>query len=80
MRTKIQKWGNSLSLRIPKAFAKDARIENDSLVDLFLVDGNIVVKPVPGHQVTLDQLLADVTADNMHHEIDTGGAAGNEAW
>ncbi|MCA9945550.1 MAG: AbrB/MazE/SpoVT family DNA-binding domain-containing protein, partial [Anaerolineales bacterium] len=46
MLTKVQKWGNSLALRIPKAFALDAQLENDSPVEISFVDGQIVIKPV----------------------------------
>lgn len=80
MRTKVQKWGNSLALRIPKAFALDAQLENNSVVEILLIDGRIVVKPIPAQQWSLEQLLSGVTSDNLHQEIDTGGAAGNEVW
>ena len=80
MLTKIQKWGNSLALRIPKSFALDAQVENGSLVEISLVDGQLVIKPVSTPKWTLDQLLAGVTPANLHHETDTGQPAGNEAW
>ena len=80
MLTKVQKWGNSLALRIPKSFAADAQLKNDSVVEVTLVDGQIVVKPVAAPKWTLDQLLEGVTADNLHHETDTGNPAGNEVW
>jgi antitoxin MazE len=80
MLTKVQKWGNSLALRIPKAFAKDARLENDSLVEVSLVEGQIVIKPVAGKSWTLEQLLEGITATNLHHEVKTGDTTGNEVW
>jgi len=80
MLTKVQKWGNSLAVRIPKAFAADARLENDSIVEISLVDGQIVVKPLSTAGWTLESLLAGVNPNNLHHETDTGAAAGNEAW
>lgn len=80
MLTKVQKWGNSLALRIPKTFALDAQIENDSIVEVSFVDGQIVVKPIITPKWTLEQLLAGVNTDNIHHETDTGFAVGNEAW
>ncbi len=80
MRTKVQKWGNSLALRIPKAFALDAQIENNSEVEILLVDGQIVIKPIPKQQWTLEQLLSGITSENMHQEIDTGSAVGKEVW
>ena len=80
MLTKVQKWGNSLAVRIPKAFAADARIENDSLVEISLVEGQIVIKPVAIQNLTLELLLGGITADNLHHEIKTGNVVGNEIW
>ena len=80
MLAKVQKWGNSLALRIPKTFAHDAQLENDSMVEMSLVDGQIVIKPVTERRWTLEELLAGVTKSNRHTEIDTGDAIGNEVW
>ena len=80
MLTKVQKWGNSLALRIPKAFAVDAHLENDSLVEISIVKGKIVVTPVVTPVWTLDELLAGITDENLHVEVDAGLALGNEAW
>ncbi|OGO36755.1 MAG: multidrug transporter MatE [Chloroflexi bacterium RBG_16_57_11] len=80
MLTKVQKWGNSLALRIPKAFALDAGLEDDSAVEISLVDGQIIVKPVAAPGWSLDKLLSGVTSENIHHEIDTGEAVGKEVW
>jgi antitoxin MazE len=80
MLTKVQKWGNSLALRIPKAFALDAQLENDSVVEVSLVDGQIVIKPITAPTWTLEQLLSGVNSNNLHHETDTGNAVGNEVW
>ena len=80
MLTKVQKWGNSLALRIPKSFAADAHIKNDSVVEISLVEGQIVVKPVTSPKWTLEELLAGVSTENIHHETDTGNAVGKEVW
>ena len=80
MLTKVQKWGNSLALRIPKAFAVDAQLENDSFVEIRIVKGKIIVTPVPAPDWTLDELLAGITKNNLHNEVDTGSAVGNEVW
>jgi antitoxin MazE len=80
MLTKVQKWGNSLALRIPKAFALNAQLENDSFVEISIVKGKIIITPVPAPSWTLEELLAGVNKNNLHHEIDTGSAVGNEAW
>jgi len=80
MHTKIQKWGNSLGLRIPKAFAIAAGLASDSLVDVALVEGRVVVTPLSPAHLTLDQLLAGVTEENRHGESVTGPMMGQEVW
>ena len=80
MRTRVQKWGNSLALRIPKTFAVEAGLQNESPVEVSLIDGKLVIAPVIKTKITLAQLLAQVTADNLHHEIDSTTATGIEAW
>jgi len=80
MLTKVQKWGNSLALRIPKAFALDAQLDKDSVVEVSLVDGQIVIKPIQSPSWTLEKLLAGVNSENIHGETDTCKAIGNEVW
>jgi len=80
MLAKVQKWGNSLAVRIPRAFASEAQLENDSLVEITLVDGQIVVTPVVTAGWTLEGLLEEITPANLHGEVDTGVAVGNEPW
>ncbi len=80
MRTRVQKWGNSLALRIPKSFATEVGLQRETPVEISLDDGKLVVTPVTKPKPTLKQLLAKVTKENLHHEVDTGSAVGNEAW
>ena len=80
MHAKVQKWGNSLALRIPNTFAKDAHLTPGSDVDLSFHNGKIVVDPDPGPQYSLSALLKGITSKNRHSEIDTGSAVGREVW
>ena len=80
MRAKIQQWGNSLALRIPKAFAEEAGLESGTAVEIQVVDGQIHIVPVTEIHYELDTLLANITPDNRHDEIDTGDSVGNEVW
>jgi antitoxin MazE len=80
MHAKVQKWGNSLALRIPKTFAVDTQLENNSLVEISLVEGQIIVKPVVKPDWTLEELLAGVNEENIHREVETGLPTGNEIW
>jgi antitoxin MazE len=80
MRVEIQKWGNSLAVRIPKAIAVESKIHQGSAVDLTLEKGRVVLKPVKTREYSLEELLAGVRKDNLHEEVDTGEALGREAW
>ena len=80
MKTCVRKWGNSLALRIPLSFAAEARLAEDTPVELSLIDGKLVIQPLAPPSPTLDELLAGVTDENLHGEWDTGPAVGREAW
>lgn len=80
MRTRLQKWGNSLAVRIPKAYATDLGLDQDSAIELALEDGYLVLRPMAAAKYELDGLLMRVTDDNLHSEYDFGGPAGNEQW
>ncbi len=80
MRTRVQKWGNSLALRIPKSFAAEVGLHKETPVEVTLSDGKIVVTPVAEPEQTLEQLLSGITPENLHREVDFGPAAGKEIW
>ena len=80
MKTQVQKWGNSLALRIPKAFAANLGLAQNSPVELSLKDGNLVVRPSSIQRYELSELLTLVTEANLHSEQDYGDAVGSEEW
>ncbi len=80
MKTRVQKWGNSLALRIPKSFATEVGLQRETSVEVSLANGKLIITPIAKPKPTLKQLLAKVTKGNLHHEVDTGAAVGNETW
>ncbi len=80
MLTRIQKWGNSLGLRIPKSFAVEAEVCDGSTVDLSFENGELVIRPVRRPRLSLEDLLAGITPQNLQEAVDTGSAVGREAW
>jgi antitoxin MazE len=80
MKLKIQKWGNSLALRIPKALAIEANVELGSTVELSLSNGELKIKPIEDREYTLEELLSGITAENIHDEVTTGIPQGKESW
>ena len=80
MMTKIQKWGNSLAVRIPKALAEEAGLEQGKPVDLRYEDGELRIKTRRRKRYDLDEMLASVPDDFEPEEWDTGPPVGNEIW
>ncbi len=80
MKSTVQKWGNSLAIRIPKSFATEIDLSQGAEIDLVLFKNKIQIEPITKKQLTLDELLRRVTEENMHGEVDTGTPVGKEIW
>lgn len=80
MKTRVQRWGNSLALRIPRAFATTLGISEESTLEMTIFDGKLVISIAEPPELTLTELLAGVTDENLHGEISMGPAVGEEAW
>jgi antitoxin MazE len=80
MNATIQKWGNSLAVRIPKSVAQDTHLENGSVVNLAVRQGKVVIEPSRKAKLQLDDLLKGVSKKNLHDAIDAGPAVGREVW
>ena len=80
MNMRIQKWGNSLALRIPKSFAKEANIDQGATVDISVKDGKLIIAPPARLKYTLDKLLSGISKKNIHQEWETGQSMGKEEW
>ena len=80
MISRIQKWGNSLAVRIPKVFADEINLVENASIRMMLKDGALVITPNDEPQWTLEKLLAEVTEENIHAEWEIGGPTGKETW
>jgi len=80
MNVSVQKWGNSLAIRIPSSLAKDIHLHQGSLVKVAVINGSMMVKPNRQKKYSLSQLLRGVTKSNRHSETDWSGPVGKETW
>ncbi|EBY5370869.1 AbrB/MazE/SpoVT family DNA-binding domain-containing protein [Escherichia coli] len=74
----VKKWGNSPSVRLPAAIVRAASLQVDDVVELSVEDGKITIVPVRTREYTLEALMAGVSGDNIHGEIDFGKSVGKE--
>jgi antitoxin MazE len=80
MQTRVQKWGNSLGVRIPRGLAEEVGLGAGTEVSLTAKDGELVVKPALPTRLILDELLSGVSESNIHSFVDTGSAVGAEIF
>jgi antitoxin MazE len=77
MQTVVQKWGNSLGIRIPKAFVQELELKNGSSVDIAEEEGKIIIQR---KKITLNMLLEEIDENNLPEKIETGDSVGKEEW
>ena len=80
MASSLAKWGNSLALRIPSGFVKEMNLEEGTEVEISIVDGTLVLKPMKHKHYSLEDLVESITPENRHAEIWSEPAVGNEIW
>lgn len=78
MNSRVQKWGNSLAVRIPSAFARQVGLSADTPVRIVVEGTRLVIEPA--NRLRLDELLEQVTPENLHDETDWGTPVGRELW
>ncbi|HVX92340.1 MAG TPA: AbrB/MazE/SpoVT family DNA-binding domain-containing protein [Xanthobacteraceae bacterium] len=83
MRIEFQRWGNSLAVRVPSAFAKEVGATEGKRAEMTVENGALVVKvvrPKKRRRYSLEQLIEGITRESYHREIDWGPSVGNEEW
>jgi antitoxin MazE len=79
MKATVQKWGNSLAVRIPKNISKDTKLFEGSNIDILVEDGKILLSPSK-KEFSLKELLSKITIENLHSEVSTGDPVGGDVW
>jgi len=80
MKTFVQRWGNSLAVRIPKTYAKEISVREGDEVEMMVSKGRLVLLPRPPHHYSLKDLVAQIRPNNLHKEITAAGPLGQEVW
>ncbi len=83
MKTEFLRWGNSLAVRVPSAFAKELGASEGKRAEMTIEDGALVVKVARSRKrrrYRLEELIAGITKENYHPEVEWGPPVGNEVW
>ena len=79
MNSKLTSWGNSLGIRIPKQIAEKARLREGDEIEISQ-EGNKIIITSCKKRYSLDELLAGMTEEHLHSEVDWGNPEGTEQW
>lgn len=74
--TTIQRWGNSLAVRLPRAFIDELKVKQHSPITLTIINGQLMIEP----EITLDSFVASMDPNNLHDETGWGEPQGVEVW
>ncbi len=72
----IRKWGNHPALSLPALALQEAGLRLDQKVTIFVSPGRIVIEPSDQVEYKLEDLLAEITPQNVHAEISFGKPVG----
>jgi antitoxin MazE len=78
MQVLVKKWGNSAAVRLPAAMMEAAKLTLDQPVDVREEGGRIIIEPIHPEEYVLADLLAGITDENLHEEVDFGPPVGRE--
>ena len=78
MQVPLEQSERGLMLAIPESLVQETAIEPGKMVELSALNGKIIIAPLMEREETLDEMLARVTPENIHPEIDFGTPIGQE--
>ena len=78
MQVALNKWGNSVGLRMPNSILLELGIGCGNKLDIKVENGKAVMEPVDDKKDRLAKLLKAIKPDNLHGESITGVTMGNE--
>lgn len=80
METTIQKWGNSLAVRVPRSMAQKLALKVGSTIAMREEKKTIIIRAAPKARTSLKELIALIRPENIHEEVDWGKPVGKEIW
>ena len=80
METTIQKWGNSLAVRLPKAVAQKLALRPGTRVRVYEEKRGVIISSVPSKRLSLRERVNLIRPEHLHGETPWGKPRGKEVW
>ena len=80
MVSKVQRWGNSQGLRLPKHVLESADISIGDNVEVIPQEGQILIKKVSKRKFDLVEMVSRMPRNYKVREVSFGKPVGKEEW
>jgi len=79
-RVKIQKWGNDLGVSFPLVIVNELSLREGLYMNIQKNGNEAIMKPIKSNSYNLDDMLSEITENNIHDSVEWGMPVGNEIW
>ncbi len=80
MEVQLQKWGNSIGIRIPKSLLNSLKVRENDYLKLEQKDNCIIMSKSNKNKVSLKKLFQEYKGDNLSKDFEWDSPRGNEIW
>ena len=80
MEARLQKWGNSVGIRIPQTFLKTLNLKSDDVINLEQIDDKIIISIPKKHKISLKEKFNNYDGPNLAKEFSWDEPKGKEIW
>ena len=80
MDIRLQKWGNSLGIRIPSNILKSLNLKSGDCVNIKEEDDSIIITKAKNNKISLEERIKKYEGSNLSKEFEWDGPQGRELW
>lgn len=80
MKVKLQKWGNSMGIRIPNLLLKEFDLKLNDELKLTYDDDKIIITKSKNKQISLAELFKNYKGKNLAKDFEWDESVGKEIW
>lgn len=80
MEAKIQKWGNSVEIRIPSSILKSLNIKTNDILNIEQEEDKIVIRIPKKKKISLEERFNNYHGENLSKDFSWDDPMGEEIW
>lgn len=80
MEARLQKWGNSVGIRIPHSILKELNLKINDWINIEKVEDRIVMTKQINPKISLEERFSEYHGKNLAKDFSWDEARGKEIW